>query len=55
MDSKKIEMTEEETKIEQQLQLVEEKMNQQRLDLEKQISELKGETKNHSEPADHQS
>ena len=55
MDSKQIEMTEEETKIEKQLQLVEEKMNQQRIELEKQILELKGERKNQSEPADHQS
>tara|TARA_B110000285_G_scaffold38646_1_gene41904 strand:+ start:2358 stop:2465 length:108 start_codon:yes stop_codon:yes gene_type:complete len=35
MDSKQNEMNEEESKIEKQLQLIEEKMEQKRLDLEK--------------------
>jgi hypothetical protein len=49
MDSKQNEMNDEETKIEKQLQLVEEKMNEKRFELEKQISELKGEIKNQSD------
>ena len=52
MDSKQNEMNEEETKIEKQLQLIEDKMEEKRIDLEKQISELKGENQNKS---DHQS
>jgi len=49
MDSKQNEMKDEETKIEKQIQLVEEKMNEKRIELEKQISELKGENKNQSD------
>jgi len=45
MDSKQNEMNEEETKIEMQLQLIEEKMEEKRIELEKQISDLKGENK----------
>ena len=45
MDSKQNEMNEEETKIEMQLQLIEEKMDEKRIELEKQISDLKGENK----------
>jgi len=53
MDSKYIEMNDEETKIEKQLQLIEDKMEEKRIDLEKQISELKGENQN--QKSDHQS
>jgi hypothetical protein len=49
MDSKQNEMNEEESKIEKQLLLIEEKMEQKRIELEKQISELKGENKKESD------
>ena len=45
MDSKQNEMNEEESKIEKQLQLIEDKMEEKRLELEKQIVDLKGEKK----------
>ena len=45
MDSKQNEMNEEESKIEKQLQLIEDKMEEKRLEIEKQIVDLKGEKK----------